>query len=51
MIRDVHPGFFHPRSRGNKNHWIPDPDPQHCLIPIWIHESQINTDPDPQHGL
>ncbi len=34
MIRDDHPGsgslfFTHPGSRGQKGHWISDPDPQH----------------------
>jgi hypothetical protein len=34
MTRDVYPGsrFFHPGSRAQKRHWIPDTDPQQCFF-------------------
>ncbi len=43
VIRDVYPvswipdpNFFPSRIQGSKSHWIPDPDPQHCWVKVYI---------------
>ncbi len=46
-IRDLEKTFSGSRIQGSKRHWIPDPDPQHCLYTIRHPKIQCPSRPSP----